>query len=185
MKNRACFHIFIALLTSLGQTGCRSSINDQLQMSLQVSSPSFGQGGEIPREFTCDGANSSPALSWQSPPAQTQSMALIVSDEDSPFGFNFKHWTLYNLPPSSQGVAASEAKQGHLADGSEQGLNDNQAIGYMGPCPPGTSTHRYLFTVYALDTKLDLSAGVKEKEIEKAMQGHILAAGQLMGRYHR
>jgi Raf kinase inhibitor-like YbhB/YbcL family protein len=182
MRSRASTILVAILLTA---TGCRKdSVNDPLQMSLQVESPAFHHGDDIPTRFTCSGPNISPAITWQSPPANTRSFALIVSDPDAPVS-TFIHWIIYNLPPESRNLPEGVPTQEHLPDGSAQGQNDNETIGYWGPCPPGNSPHRYLFTLYALDSTLNLPPKAEEKQIAAAMKGHILAAGQLMGRYHR
>jgi Raf kinase inhibitor-like YbhB/YbcL family protein len=176
--------VFFVLLIVAGPFGCKKGSANDPQMSLQVESPSFRQGDSIPKQFTCDGPNISPALSWQPPPANTRSLALIVSDPDAPLG-SFVHWIIYNLPPETRNLTEHVPTQEQLPDGSAQGQNDNDTVGYWGPCPPGNSPHRYLFTLYALDSMLNLSPQVKEKQLTAAMKGHILAAGQLMGRYHR
>ncbi len=174
------------LLIVAGQSGCgHDSFNDHLRMSLKITSPDFQQGGDIPKQFTCGGAGLSPALSCQSPPPNTKSLALIVIDSDSPFGYNFVHWLLYNLPPQSSNLAEGLPHQQSLPDGSQQGINGYDQIGYVPPCPPGKSPHRYVFTLYALDTKLALPPNVHKKQLTNAMEGHVLAAGQLMGRYRR
>ncbi|HXR16457.1 MAG TPA: YbhB/YbcL family Raf kinase inhibitor-like protein [Terriglobales bacterium] len=150
--------------------------------SLTLASSSF-TGGDISKKCTCDGSEASPELSWGQPPSGTQSFALIVIDRDSPFGFKFLHWTVYDLPAAARGIPEDLPKQGDLPDGSRQGRTDFGKIGYGGPCPPGHSAHRYAFTLYALNTKLGLPAGAKKKEIEKAMKGRILAQGELIGSY--
>lgn len=153
-------------------------------MTLEITSPDFPSGGDIPKKFTCDGAGMSPALSWQSLSSNTKSLALIVTDSDSLFG-RFVHWTLYNVPPQLDSIPEGLPTQETLPDGAKQGLNGDGAVGYTGPCPPGTSAHRYVFTLYALDTALRLSPRPSKKQLAKAMRGHILAAGQLIGHYHR
>jgi hypothetical protein len=133
----------------------RSTVDGQTPPSLQLQSPSFVQGGAIPKQFTCDGRSISPALSWSSPPAGTQSLALILNDPDAPSGI-FTHWVLYNLPPDTRTLPEAVPAKDQLPDRSQQGLNGNDSTGYWGPCPPGGSPHRYYFTLYALDTKLSL-----------------------------
>jgi Raf kinase inhibitor-like YbhB/YbcL family protein len=153
-------------------------------MSLAVSSPSFAEGGNIEKKFTCDGADVSPQLSWSEPPSGTRSLALLVDDPDAPVG-NWNHWTLWNLPASAHGLPEAFSKQARLQDGTEQGRNDFTKTGYNGPCPPPGKPHRYYFKVYALDVKLDLKPGANKKELESAMKGHVLAQGEYMGRYGR
>lgn len=153
-------------------------------MSFTISSPSFSDGGTIPTQFTCDGADRSPQLSWTDPPAGTRSFALLTDDPDAPVG-NWNHWTVWNLPPTQRGLSENVAKVAQLADGTRQGSNDFRKPGYNGPCPPPGKPHRYYFTLFALDKKLDLKSGSQKKELEAAMNGHILAQAHWMGRYGR
>ena len=118
-------------------------------------------------------------------PERTQSFALIVIDKDSPFGFNFVHWMIYDIPEGKREIPGDIGKQEKLPDGLRQGLNDFEKIGYVGPCPPGHSPHHYLFDLYALDTKLNLGSGASKRQIENAMKGHVLAWGELVGEYQR
>ena len=153
-------------------------------MSLNLSSPSFTNGGDIDRKFTCTGADVSPQLAWGEPPAGTNAFALLVDDPDAPVG-NWNHWTLWNLPPSAHGLPEGMSKEGRLPDDSQQGVNDFHKTGYNGPCPPAGKPHRYYFKLFALDTKLDLKTGAGKPELEAAMKGHILAQGEWMGRFKR
>jgi Raf kinase inhibitor-like YbhB/YbcL family protein len=153
-------------------------------MSLELKSPDFTAGGNIPKQFTCDGADSSPALDWNAPPATTESFALIADDPDAPGG-TWVHWVIFDLPAKLRGLPQNLPKNEQLADGSRQGRNDFKKIGYGGPCPPPGKPHRYFFKLYALDAKLSLKAGAAKKEVEQAMRGHILAQGEYMGRYSR
>lgn len=132
--------------------------------SLGLKSSSFS-GDTIPAKYSsCAGESSvSPALKWSAPPAGTQSFALIAIDRDSPFGFRFVHWVLFDLPPETRELPEGIAKQGQLPDGSRQGWNGYDKAGYVGPCPPGHSPHRYVFDVYALDRKLDLPRGLQRR----------------------
>jgi Raf kinase inhibitor-like YbhB/YbcL family protein len=164
--------------------GCHSStVLGQGTPSLQLTSPSFANG-QIPAKFTCDGDDTSPQLAWVAPPAGTQSFALTVVDHDAPVG-SFVHWVLYDLPPETRGLPEGLPKQEQLADGSKQGENDFDKIGYGGPCPPGGSSHRYTFSLYALDAKLNLAPRATRTQLEAAVKGHILAHGQLIARYKR
>ena len=153
-------------------------------MPLELQSSDFSSGASIPRQFTCDGADISPALAWNDPPAATQSFALIADDPDAPVG-SWVHWVLFDLPANVRALPQNVPKQEQLADGSRQGHNDFRKIGYGGPCPPPGKPHRYFFKLYALDTKLNLKPGATKKDVERAMQGHILAQGEWMGRYGR
>jgi Raf kinase inhibitor-like YbhB/YbcL family protein len=151
---------------------------------MQVSSPAFNDGQAIPAGFTADGADKSPELRWSGAPANTQSFALICDDPDAPRG-TWTHWVLFNLPADTTSLPEGVATDKELPGGARQGKNDFGKIGYGGPSPPKGPPHRYYFKVYALDTKLDLSAGVNRKQLLDAMKGHVQAEGQLMGRYGR
>jgi hypothetical protein len=150
---------------------------------MNLTSTSF-QGSQIPAKFTCSGAGISPYLAWSAPPAGTASFALIVTDPDAP-GRTFVHWVLYDLPSGMRSLPEGLPALGQHADGSRQGRNDFGEIGYGGPCPPGNSAHHYHFTLYALDAKLNLPVGATRAQVETAMQGHILARGELVGLYQR
>jgi Raf kinase inhibitor-like YbhB/YbcL family protein len=153
-------------------------------MTLQLKSSDFASGETIPKQFTCEGADISPALTWNDPPSGTKSFALIVDDPDAPVG-DWVHWVAYNLPANLRALSQNFAKTEQSSDGTRQGLNDFKKIGYNGPCPPAGKPHRYFFKLYALDSKLSVSSRASKKELEAAMQGHILAQGEYMGRYAR
>jgi len=148
------------------------------QMSLNVSSSAFVEGEDIPIKYTCDGDDVSPPLSWSGTPQGIQSLVLIVDDPDAPAG-TFVHWVLYDLPADTDTLTEG------VSDLGTQGTNDFQKIGYGGPCPPKGTAHSYFFIIYALDKQLNLQPGATKAEVEQAMQGHILANGQLMGTYRR
>ena len=152
-------------------------------MSIIVTSPSFKEGEMIPKQFTCDGRDVSPRLSWSGVPAGTKSIALICDDPDAPAG-TWVHWVVYDIPADAGGLPEGAGTTGGLPAGAKQGTNDFHKIGYGGPCPP-RGTHRYFFKVYALDALLPLREGASKAEVEKAMQGLILAQGRLMGNYRR
>ena len=152
--------------------------------ALTLKSSAFAAGATIPKKHTCDAEDVSPPLTWSDPPAGTQSFALIVDDPDAPVG-TWVHWVLYDLPVTARELPEGVAKQEQLPSGARQGRNDFRKTGYGGPCPPPGKPHRYFFKLYALDGKLNLKAGATKADIEQAMQGHILAQGELMGRYGR
>ncbi len=152
-------------------------------MTLAISSTAFDDGGAIPRQYSCMGAGISPPLSWSGAPAATQSMALVLDDPDAPGG-TFVHWVIYNIPASSAGLAEAVPGDARLADGTLQGMNSARRTGYSPPCPP-SGTHHYFFKLYAVDTMLSLGAGAGKQELLKAMQGHIVAQGELMGTFTR
>ena len=153
-------------------------------MTIAVSSPAFKEGERIPTKYTCEGQDVSPPLTWSQISPGAQSLVLIADDPDAPVGV-FTHWVIFNLPPDSQGLPEAVPVEKQLPSGAIQGENDFGKIGYGGPCPPPGSPHHYQFTLYALDQPLDLKAGVSKKQLLAAMQGHILAQGQLTGTYQR
>lgn len=152
-------------------------------MEIKITTRAFVPGGKIPGKYTCDGLDVSPPLAWTSVPEGTKTFALICDDPDAPMG-TWVHWVLFNLPADIQELPENIPPERELESGAKQGMNDFRKIGYGGPCPPG-GTHRYYFKLYALDTELDLEVGATKRELLKAMEGHILAEGQLMGRYER
>ncbi len=174
------------LLTLIAGTllGCDRTSDQPTRASLELKSSSL-RGDTIPEKFSsCGGKDgASPELSWSTPPENTQSFALIAFDGDSLFGFKFTHWVLYDIPPDKYELAEDVAKQEQLPDGSRQGSNDNDKIGYVGPCPPGHSPHHYVFDLYALNAKLNLPAGASKKQVLKAMTGHVLGRGELVGTF--
>jgi len=151
--------------------------------ALTLSSESL-RDGAVPKEFTCDGEDKSPALTWTHPPESAKSLALTVTDPDAPDG-TFTHWVLYNLPSNINGLPEGVPKQGQLAHGGRQGKSDFGQVGYGGPCPPAGKPHRYVFTLYALDNEIDVDAGAPRDHVEAAMRGHIVAQGELTARYGR
>jgi hypothetical protein len=143
--------------------------------------------GGIPKEYTCEGKDVSPPLAWENVPAQAKSLVLIVDDPDAPDPaapmMTWVHWVLYNLPPDSKGLPEGVAKKS-LPTGTEEGTNDWKRAGYGGPCPP-IGRHRYFHKLYALDTVLSGLSAPTKKQVEKAMQGHVLASAELVGTYEK
>jgi len=153
-------------------------------MPFTLTSTSFPNSGDIPSKFTCEGADTSPELSWTGTPAGTKSLALIADDPDAPVG-TWTHWVLFDLPASATNLAENVSKVDELSDGGRQGRNDFHRIGYGGPCPPPGKPHRYFFKLFALDRRLDLKPGCSRDELEAAMKGHILEQAEWMGKYRR
>ncbi len=156
-------------------------------MTLAITSPAFAHQGAIPRQYTCEGSDISPALTWSGAPAGAKSFALIVDDPDAPDPQapkrTYVHWVLYNIPASATGLPEDD-KKNSPPKGSLSGTNDWKRTGYGGPCPP-IGRHRYFFKLYALDCVLSgLSAPTKPQLLE-AMKGHVLAEAQLMGTYQK
>ena len=152
-------------------------------MTISVSSPAFQEGGLIPSKYTCDGQEISPPLKWAGVPGDAKGIALISDDPDASMG-TWVHWVMWNIPPSVHELAENVPRTPDLSDGSRQGITDFGCPGYGGPCPPG-GVHRYCFKVYALDTSLDLPSSARKADLLNAMKGHVLAEGQLMGKYKR
>jgi Raf kinase inhibitor-like YbhB/YbcL family protein len=152
------------------------------KMEMKVTSPAFQEGGMIPPQYTCTGANISPPLAWNSVPEKTKSLALIADDPDAP-GKTWVHWIAFNLPASARELPENVPAQESL-NGGKQGTNDFKKVGYGGPCPP-SGTHHYYFKLYALDTDLTLDSSATKDQLLKAMEGHVLGEGQLMGQYQK
>jgi len=171
------------LITFMFFTSNQCKNKSDMSTNIIVKSDSFSDGGMIPAKYTCDGANISPQLSWDNAPKGTKSFVLICEDPDAPMG-TFTHWVLYDLPADVHELPENLPKDKILPNGAKQGITDFKKVGYGGPCPPN-GTHRYYFKLYALDTLLNLEPGLKKEDILKAMNGHILAQGQIMGKYTR
>ncbi|MGH7606831.1 MAG: YbhB/YbcL family Raf kinase inhibitor-like protein [Gemmatimonadales bacterium] len=153
---------------------------------MKLTSAAFADGRPIPVAHTCDGADVSPPLAWSGAPAGTQQFALICDDPDAP-GKTWVHWVLFNIPGTVSRLAEHVGKTETLSDlgGAMQGTTDFEDVGYGGPCPPPGKPHRYFFKLYALDAPLGLRPGVTKADVERALEGHVLAQAQLMGTYAR
>lgn len=148
-------------------------------MNLTIESSAFRPGATIPKKHTCDGADASPPLSWSGAPAATRELAILCEDPDAPGG-TFLHWVAWGIPPGAGRLA-----EGVQDPGMKTGVNGFGSRGYRGPCPPPGKPHRYFFRVFALDAPLGLAAGASAGELRKAMKGHVLAEGELIGTYGR
>lgn len=148
-------------------------------MSLTVTTSAFSPGGDIPKKHTCDGKDISPALSWSGAPADMKELAILCDDPDAPGG-TFTHWVAWGVPGSKTGLA-----EGARDPEIKLGSNDFGTHGYRGPCPPRGKPHRYFFKVFALDASPRVSPGASATELEAAMASHILAKGELIGKYGR
>jgi Raf kinase inhibitor-like YbhB/YbcL family protein len=179
----------IAVFAIVTPIACTPSADEQGSAAVITLTSSSLADGTIPKKYNCEGDGISPALSWSAPPTGTQSYALIMTDPDSPVGFirhhPFVHWVLYALPATARELPEALPAQPQLPDGTRQANNGNHGIGYAGPCPPADATHRYAFTLYALDVKPELPATASERELRKVMQGHIIGRGQLLASFHR
>jgi Raf kinase inhibitor-like YbhB/YbcL family protein len=175
----------VALSLIAAQPFPAAAQSKQRQIRLEISSPAFREGEMIPKRFTCQGKDVSPPLKIAPSVKGSVSLVLIMDDPDAPRG-TWVHWVLFNLPSDAREIPEAIPARPILPNGAMHGANSwgNRRIGYGGPCPP-SGTHRYYFKVYALDAKLNLRPGATIAQVEKAMKGHVMAEGQLMGRYKR
>lgn len=146
-------------------------------LTLRLATPAFGYGSGIPATYTCEADNVSPPIGWDRIPPEAQSLVLLMEDQDAD---DFTHWLVYDIPTTTGGVAEKSAPQGGTV-----GTNDFGDVGYSGPCPPEGAGHEYMISVYALDTTLGLPPGATREQVEEAMEGHVLARGELLGTYRR
>lgn len=183
MLNKITITIIFPVLLFCSCKGNETNPVEEGGKKMEVKSSAFENNGLIPAKYTCDGENISPPLQWEGAPEGTKSIALICDDPDAPMG-TFVHWVLYNLPADAKELAENMPADKKLPNGARQGITDFRKIGYGGPCPP-SGTHRYFFKLYALDTKLDLAARATKSQLLRAMDGHILGQGELVGKYKR
>jgi len=177
LRNLALVMIFIC-------SGCLVPGQRSGVPSLVVTSPAFPDGGKIPVNHTCDGADLPPPLAWGEVPAGTAALAIVVTDTDASGG-GFIHWVVYHIPPRTRNIPAGGTAQPVLPAGSLEGTNDFGRAGYGGPCPPGGRPHHYHFTVYALDSPVNLTGARDGRALARAMENHVLARGEVMGTYQR
>jgi Raf kinase inhibitor-like YbhB/YbcL family protein len=144
---------------------------------MKISSSAFADGSSIPAKYTCDGSDTSPPLAFSGLPPNAKSLALVVDDPDAPGG-TFDHWIVWNIPPSTTAVAEGQPPQGVM------GRNGFRKDAYGGPCPP-SGEHRYQFKLYALDSTINLRPSSSKRDLENAMNGHIIAEAQMVGKYKR
>lgn len=152
---------------------------------LELTSASFEDRQAIPIRYACHGKNISPPLTWTTSPEGTQSFVLIMDDPDAVnvVGFVWDHWLLFNLSANIHSLEEAISRDGKNPLGSLEGMNSGSKLGYRGPCPPSGETHEYVFTLFAIDAILELEQGASKEDILQAIEGHVLAEGQLVGRY--
>ncbi len=151
--------------------------------TIKLESSAFKESEMIPSQYTCDGKNISTPIKWSGIPEGTKSIALITDDPDAPMG-DWVHWIIYNIPPTINHLEENIPHDKKLKNGTIQGINDFRKNGYGGPCPP-SGTHRYYFKIYALDLILEENSNMTKRMLLDKMKNHILAEGQLMGKYKR
>jgi Raf kinase inhibitor-like YbhB/YbcL family protein len=182
-KNLFSIILLLAVISIMISNISSTAAKVKKKMKLTITSSTFKNGEFIPSRYTCDGLNISPPLKFTGIPGQTKSIALIADDPDAPMG-TWVHWVLFNLPKNTTQLMEDVPKDKTLDNGAKQGVNSGNNIGYAGPCPP-SGTHRYFFKVYALDTVISLDSGITKAQLLSAIEGHIIADGQLMGKYAR
>jgi len=175
------------LLCACHNPGSRTE-NNNIQpgkgsMTLTISSSAFANGGMIPSQYTCDGANISPPVQWSGLRAAAKTFAIVVDDPDAP-AKTWVHWVVYDLPANTTQLTENIGQGKTLGSGGKQGTSDFKKIGYGGPCPPG-GTHRYFFKLYAVDIETSLPPGATKDELLKAIEGHVVGQGELVGKYKR
>jgi Raf kinase inhibitor-like YbhB/YbcL family protein len=193
--------LVVAVGLALACGGCwRSgpeSVDDPSRLTMTLRSSAFADGETIPKEFTCDGAGTSPPLEWSGVPQGAKGLVLICDDPDAPMG-TFSHWVVVDLPAGVKGLKPGvpteavvpvesmvSAGEPEAKAAARQGKNDFGKIGYGGPCPP-SGTHRYVFRIYALDRTIGSEAATPARsEVLRSIEGHVLAEGRLVGRYAR
>jgi len=178
-----CFLLFPGCAGRQQKIAQPASTPKEDKAEIKLASAAFKDGQQIPGPYSCDGVNISPPLEWSGVPKTATTVAITVDDPDAPSG-TFVHWVLYNLPVENIGLVENVPASENLKAGGFQGKNDFGKFGYGGPCPP-SGTHRYFFKIYALDGELPLKAGATKAELIKAMEGHLVLQGQLMGTYRR
>ena len=160
-----------------------TEVMEDTSMAITITSTAFEDGGMIPQKHTCDSENTSPPLAWTGVPDSAVSLALICDDPDAP-AKTWVHWVVYGIPPDTNSLSGGVPTDSLMANGAVQGMTDFKRVGYGGPCPP-SGTHRYYFKLYALDFRPTFKNPATKDELLKAMEGHVLAEGVLMGRYKR
>lgn len=173
----------VAVLSLLTSVEVKAQIGGD--MNFTISSTAFKDGSTIPKQYTCDGTDISPRISWDGVPAGTSSFVLIMDDPDAPVG-TFNHWILYDIPSETRELPEGMSKEPALPGGAKQGVTSFRRTGYGGPCPPKGPAHRYFFSLYALDIpNLGISTSASKEDVENRMKGHIIGKTATMGKYGR
>ena len=170
--------IFIILFLSIFLISSSMSQEATQKGGFKISTSAFENNGHISPKYTCDGENVNPPLQFENVPVKAKSLALVFDDIDAPRG-TYVHWILWNIHPNTK-----EIKENFVPEGAVQGMNGFKKQNYGGPCPPRRA-HRYVFKIYALDIFLNLDPRSAKTDLEKAIEGHVIALTQLMGVYKR
>jgi len=178
MRSRGIFCVIVMGVTAFSFANMAMSKEELKMDALKISSTAFENNGNIPEKYSCDGMDLNPPLRFENVPPGTKSLALIVDDPDAPMG-TWVHWVVWNIDPKT-----GEIRENTVPKGALQGINDFRKHDYGGPCPP-SGTHRYFFKLYALDAFLNLDTNARKADLEKAMNGRIVAQAQLVGLYKR
>jgi Raf kinase inhibitor-like YbhB/YbcL family protein len=182
--NKQIVFLFLVSFLSVQPISGGDPMSTDTAQKFSISSPAFIYEEIIPVQYTGDGANISPPLSWQEAPENTKSFAIISDDPDAP-GDTWVHWVVYNIPASVTSIGEAFPPKRKTENGTLQGINSFNRTGYGGPCPP-SGTHRYYFKIYALDIVLNLNPGETTKEtLQRAMRSHVIAQAEIMGKYKR
>lgn len=183
--NRVALVLSFALLCGCARNrGSRAGNAKNAPTAIRIMSPAFADDQPIPGRHTCDGEDLSPALMWMELPSETKGLALICEDPDAP-GHPWVHWVLYGIPPTISELPESLEPRDMVLGSVRQGMNDFKRIGYGGPCPPPGKPHRYFFRLYAVDRPTDLAPRSTKQDVLRAIEGHVLAQGEVMGTYAR
>jgi Raf kinase inhibitor-like YbhB/YbcL family protein len=173
----------VLLVVAPFAVGAATNVAKGAAMPITVTSQAFQNMQPIPPKYTCDGQDISPPIAWKDVPPETKSIVLICDDPDAPVG-TWTHWVCYGIPATVDSLPEDVPKKDSLPVGGCQGINSWLKLGYGGPCPP-SGPHRYFFKVLALDVAMNLPSGKNRKDIEKAMRGHVIGQGELIGTYQR
>jgi Raf kinase inhibitor-like YbhB/YbcL family protein len=176
------FFMLVMLTLVMGLPGAMVQGREN-SIDINLTSDAFKNSEMIPAQYTADGFNVSPPLAWSNIPDGTRTLAIICDDPDATGG-TWVHWVIYNIPVKPRGLHEKIPQQKQMINGTRQGTNSSGNIGYDGPAPP-SGTHRYFFKIYALDKALNLEAGCSKQQLLQAMEGHMIAKGQLVGQYSR
>jgi Raf kinase inhibitor-like YbhB/YbcL family protein len=184
LRTRRILTVLVSILIIAGYILFSWPMQGGIAMAFELKSSAFQASRMIPKQYTCEGPDLSPALSWTDPPQGTRAFALIMDDPDAPMG-TWVHWVLYDLPADTRELPEGVPTKETLSSGARQGTNDFRRVGYGGPCPPPGSPHRYFFKLYALDQMTGLKPRATKQQLLDAIKGHILGETQLMGQYKR